>query len=327
MSSESGWCTIESDPGVFTELLSSIGVRNVQVEELYSLDRALFPTHAKVHGLVFLFKYEKNSSALSRSGTLVSPPPDSLFFAKQTIQNACATQAILSIVMNTPNLDIGDELSRFRDFSQGMDPVSKGMVVGNSDVIREAHNSFAPRQQFVVEGSTDAEKEDPFHFVAYIPHKGRVYELDGLQEGPHDLGEVSASGDWIDIVTPIISGRMEQYNQADNSEIRFNLMMVVEDPRERFRAEIEALENAGGDATKIASLEQEVLAQDEKHKQWRIENIRRRWAYVPFIVGFLKVLATTGHIESIIDEATEKKKTQYQQLLAKEREQEKDSEK
>lgn len=322
MSSESGWCTIESDPGVFTELLSSIGVRNVQVEELYSLDRAFFPTHAKVYGLIFLFKYEKTSAAFPRAGTLVSPPPETLFFASQTIQNACATQAILSIVMNTPQLDIGDELSRFREFSQGMDPTTKGMVVGNSDVIREAHNSFAPQQQFVMEGSSSVEKEEPFHFIAYIPHEGRVYELDGLQKGPFDLGEMSAEGGWIDIVTPIISARMEQYNQADNSEIRFNLMMVVEDPREKLRAEIDALGYAGGNATEIASLEQEVLAQEEKHKQWRIENTRRRWAYIPFMVAFLKMLASKGHIGSIIDDATEKKRTLYRQLVANENKQE-----
>ena len=30
--------------------------------------------------------------------------------------------------------------------------------------------------------------KDAFHFVAYIPFHGRVYELDGLREGPVDHG-------------------------------------------------------------------------------------------------------------------------------------------
>eukprot|EP00177_Eucheuma_denticulatum_P005007 GFKZ01009126.1.p1 GENE.GFKZ01009126.1~~GFKZ01009126.1.p1 ORF type:complete len:326 (-),score=60.81 GFKZ01009126.1:985-1962(-) len=320
MSSESGWCTIESDPGVFTELLVVIGVRNVQVEELYSLDRSLFPTHSKVHGLVFLFKYEKNSPEFPRAGTLVSPPPSSLFFANQSIQNACATQAILSIVMNTPDLEIGEELTRFREFTQGMDPVTKGMVVGNSEKIREAHNSFAPQEHLVFENNANTEKEDPFHFVAYIPHNNRVYELDGLQQGPLDLGEITAGSDWIDVVTPIISDRMEQYNRAESSEIRFNLMMVVEDPRERLLDEIASLEESDQNADKVASLRAEVLAQDEKHRRWQAENARRQWNFTPFMIRFVKALATTGHIEEVIKKATEKKKTAYQQLLQKESE-------
>lgn len=68
---------------------------------------------------------------------------------------------------------------------------SAGQALSNSDDIREAHNSFRSANPIVHEDREDDEKGDAFHFIAYLPIQGELYELDGLKPGPIRLGPCS----------------------------------------------------------------------------------------------------------------------------------------
>lgn len=104
------------------------------------------------------------------------------------ITNACATQAILSVLLNADGIDIGQKLNEFREFTQAFDAEMKGEAISNSDMIKEAHNSFARPEPFGLEGSSGSGKGDAYHFIAFVPFHGVVYELDGLKAGPFALG-------------------------------------------------------------------------------------------------------------------------------------------
>ncbi|KAH8048357.1 hypothetical protein JL722_12592 [Aureococcus anophagefferens] len=205
------WCTIESDPGVFTELVEKFGVSGCEFAELYSLDDGELARHAPVFGLIFLFKWTGEKD--DRATLSFDEAPPGLFYAKQMVNNARATQAILSVLLNCEHPFVSDEKRATAD-------------------------------------------DDVFHFVAYVPSGGKVYELDGLKAGPIDLGSFEDS--WLPVARSAIEARIQKYAA---SEIKFNLMAIVRDKRA-------ALEDAkaAADAATAAELDAELAR--ERRADW-----------------------------------------------------------
>ncbi|GAU91270.1 hypothetical protein RvY_03560 [Ramazzottius varieornatus] len=302
------WCTIESDPAVFTELIRDFGVTGMQVEELYMLDESLFEQLRPIHGLIFLFKWEQE-------GPKKSPPKladsKNIYFAKQVIHNACATQAIVNILLNVEHNDLklGETLVSFKEFSNGFDPLLRGQCLSNCEVIRNVHNSFARNELFETFGRKAEKEEDVFHFVGYLPINGRLIELDGLAEGPIDHGEIPAGRDWLHIATPIIENRMNTYS---GREIRFTLLALITDRKMVYSKQLAELQ-AQYQSMPTDDISQQIaqlngLMQDEVEKERlsKVENIRRKHNFLPLIIELFKVFAESGNLKLLYDEASKK---------------------
>ncbi|KAI1423755.1 ubiquitin carboxyl-terminal hydrolase [Xylaria sp. FL1777] len=285
-----GWNTIESDAGVFTFLLNNLGAKDVQFEELLTLEPEVLAELYPVYGVIFLFKYPTDAPYAATDkpldGTFDHEAAERIFFAAQTIQNACGTQALLSVLLNKDKegedgsgtsaggedtgIDIGTPLREFRDFTMVLPPEFRGEALSNSELIRDVHNSFAKSSPFVDETQrTSGEPEDAFHFIAYTPVHGTLYELDGLQPAPISHGPCAAD-EFPTKVMDVLRRRIARY---DLSEIRFNLMAMVRDLRVRAReiGDDEALER-----------------EQQKRRDWQFENALRRHNFVGFAGAVLK---------------------------------------
>lgn len=61
----------------------------------------------------------------------------------KTVDNACASVALLNIVNNVPNLDLGPNLQSFKDFTKDFSPALRGDAIANFSFVKEIHNTFA----------------------------------------------------------------------------------------------------------------------------------------------------------------------------------------
>lgn len=181
--------------------------------------------------------------------------------------------------------------------------------MSNSDQIRTVHNSFSRQTLFEIDNKSSSKDDDVFHFIGYIPIEGRIYELDGLKEGPIDLGPCGEGQAWLDAVRPIIEKRIQKYSEG---EIHFNLMAICSDRQMIYQRQIDELLSNENDMdtdlkqNEVARLRMLIEDEQAKRKRYKAENIRRKHNYLPLIVELLKILAQNGELMPLYEKAKQR---------------------
>ncbi|KAI0880971.1 cysteine proteinase [Annulohypoxylon maeteangense] len=239
-----GWVELESEPGFFNAMLQELEAKDFKVQEVYGLDADILGFLPKpVHGLIFLFEYEGDNEPNDDSR---GDCPDDLWFANQTTANACATVALMNIIMNAEDTSLGTQLQDFKDCTKALPPPHRGNDLDKNDFIRSIHNSVARRIDLIAEDlaldnkyeeslkkrmqkssrakRSKANVETNYHYIAYVPRNGQIWELDGLKSKPLCLGNVE--GSWLDTASAAIQERMMRNSEYSS----YSLLAICQSP-------------------------------------------------------------------------------------------------
>ncbi|KAM7197177.1 hypothetical protein V8F20_006726, partial [Naviculisporaceae sp. PSN 640] len=231
------WAEVESDPELFNRILRLIGVKHAKIQELFGVDEAsLSCLPEPLYGLIFLYEYCAPDEDLNPV-----EPCDGLWFANQTTSNACATVAMLNIIMNAEGLALGERLENFKQETQDLSPPLRGHKLSNCTWLRVAANSFCRRIDLLnsalyLQGKSDSSKKKgratkkrkvtlttskkadtrkrsesaAYHFIAYVPLQNKVWQLDGLEKKPRCIGKQYHDGEhWTSAVSGVLQEKMD----------------------------------------------------------------------------------------------------------------------
>ena len=105
--------------GVFTTLVRKLGISGLEVVELYAIEPWAVE-NLNPHGLIFCFLWRKDSH---RAGDFEDPAAEQVWFANQLSDDSCASLAILNVLLNCPECNVGQDLIDFKTDTQKMSSV------------------------------------------------------------------------------------------------------------------------------------------------------------------------------------------------------------
>ncbi|KAJ8112521.1 hypothetical protein OPT61_g5126 [Boeremia exigua] len=240
-----GFCEIESEPAFFSAILRDMGVQGINVREVFAMYPEFLETLPRpIYGLILLYQYRDHSSSDQSQEN-----SNHVWFANQLpAQNSCATLAMINILMNNTNINIGEHLQQFKDFTEDFTPYQRGEALASFDFVKRIHNSFAKKMDILeadrhlsykvrraqrqssdrkarrkstdsaaTDDSAEGYEANAHHFIAYIPVGNEIWMLDGLNAQPLKIAKFSAERgeDWVsaaaDSILAVLASGGDEY--------------------------------------------------------------------------------------------------------------------
>jgi ubiquitin carboxyl-terminal hydrolase L3 len=218
------WLPLEANPDVMNAFARALGLSpSYAFHDVYGFDDDVLDFVPKPCAAVLVL-YPITPATEAVRGAIDGDEPDvprELWYAKQTVSNACGTMGIIHAAMNAPATVVEEDnyFASLRARCEGLDADARANVIENDDALEVAH----------VGASTEGQSEVPdinanidLHFVTFADVNGGLWELDGRKPGPVYHGPTSDAGLLKDSV-PVI----RKYMDAADGSIHFNVIALA----------------------------------------------------------------------------------------------------
>jgi len=146
--------------------------------------------------------------------------------------------------------------------------------------------------QIMGENQLDVSEDSAFHFIAYMPIRGEIWQLDGLDNFPICLGSPNSMDKWLRDITPIIQQKIAL---SENQSIDFSLMAVVDDEYDQTVAK----DATNGDPLDRKSSVEPDSHDSEQHNQDIITATLRRHDYKSFFTAWMAALKENDVLDTL----------------------------
>ncbi|ELP87611.1 ubiquitin carboxyl-terminal hydrolase, putative [Entamoeba invadens IP1] len=204
------WNMLVGDPEVFNNILSDIGVGNVEVNQVYCLEDDLVQN--SVFGFLVCLPNKVTKTTYLAPEVALDPQP---IHIKQTIGNACGGVALLHCLVNNPLVQYFDD-STYRKINDICE--KKKSYEERAECVKFLKESFekyaesssssddSPREK-----KADAPKKEKVvnHFEGIINFNNKVWILDGRKHLPVPVCEIPEGQNFKTVALKFLQKRIE----------------------------------------------------------------------------------------------------------------------